>query len=254
MDGRGGFCADLTEINDRVYFSDGPDAGSSLVLWGGGFVLHVLLQGLTGLTVGKLLVGIRTVKEDGSAPGIGKALVRWLLLVVDGQPCGLPLVGAITAGTTTGHRRVGDMAAKTYVVRRAAMGSPIQLPGMPSTAPVAGGYGDSWSQPAPPPGAAWGPPPTSSPSAWDTPVAPAPAAEEPGAGAAPGAEHAAGWAAPGAPGGTGPSGPAAPPPPAAAPAPQWDAARGTYIQWDPSQARWVQWDETARTWTVIPGQ
>ena len=42
--------------------------------------------------------------------------------------------------------------------------------------------------------------------------------------------------------------------PVAAPGPQWDQARGTYIQWDPSQGAWLQWDEAGRAWVPIPGQ
>lgn len=141
IDQEGGFCANLADVDDRVYFTDDVDAGATLVFWGGGFVLLVLLQGLTGWTPGKLVTGLRTVKEDGRPPGIGKALIRWLLLVVDGQPCGIPLVGFICALTTQGHRRVGDMAAKTFVVRSSAAGSPIVVPGLTAPVGAPGGYG-----------------------------------------------------------------------------------------------------------------
>src|SRR3546814_11777769 len=77
---------------------------------------------------------IGVVGEDGRAPGLGKALLRWVLWVLDGFPYVLPLVGGIVALTTVGHRRVGDMAAKTFVVDRGAMGSPIVVPGL--TAPA----------------------------------------------------------------------------------------------------------------------
>lgn len=134
-----GFCANTADIDDRVYFSDGSFVSSGLVFWGLGLLLLVVLQGLTGWTVGKLITGIRTVKEDGTPPGLVKSFLRWLLWVVDGQPCGLPLVGFITGLTTTGHRRVGDMAAKTFVVRASVAGAPVSVPGLtsPPTAPVA---------------------------------------------------------------------------------------------------------------------
>jgi uncharacterized RDD family membrane protein YckC len=225
MDDVGGLCVDLADVNDRVYFSEGTDAASTLIFWGGSLLLLVVLQGMTGWTVGKLVTGIRTVREDGRPPGLGRALGRWILLVVDMFPC-VGLVGLITAGTSTGHRRVGDMAVKTFVVRSQAAGAPIRVPGMATSA--AAGYGDTWSQPSPPPGAAWGPSPTASPSSWDQPVAPAPSQWDQGPAAT---------SAPAAPGG-----------------PQWDDARGTYIQWDPAQGRWLQWDEANRRWDVIPGQ
>ena len=57
-------------------------------------------------------------------------MVRWLLLVVDAFFCFL--VGLITALATTGHQRVGDLVAKTYVVSAHDLGvSPV--------APVADG-------------------------------------------------------------------------------------------------------------------
>ena len=235
LDELDGFCIDLTDVNDRVYFTDGVDVGATALLWGGNLLVIVVLQGLAGWTPGKLVMGLRTVKEDGSVPGIGKAFVRWILMIVDGQPCGLPLVGFITGLTSTGHRRVGDMAAKTYVVRASAAGAPIVLPGQ--APPASPPYSDAWSQPAPPVGASWGPPPTSSPSSWDQPVAPAPIDQDQG------------WASPG---GDRPEAPSASPPPTDGP--QWDPARNTYIQWDAAQGKWVQWDETAQRWDVIPGQ
>ncbi|MEO6317573.1 MAG: RDD family protein [Acidimicrobiales bacterium] len=212
-----GFCADFTDIDgiDRVYFADRVAPGSTLLYWGGTLALLVVLQGLTGWTVGKLITGIRTVREDGRPPGLVKALVRWLLWIVDGFPYFLPLVGFIVGLTTVGHRRVGDMVAKTFVVRASAAGSPIVVPGLTAPPPVGGGWG------APPPGASG---PT---SGWGQAVDPS----------------SAGWATPTV---------AAPAPPSDAP--QWDEARGTYIQWDPAQRTWMQWDEGSKAWSSIPGQ
>src|SRR3546814_18146228 len=89
---------------------------------------------------------IGVVGEDGRAPGLGKALLRWVLWVLDGFPYVLPLVGGIVALTTVGHRRVGDMAAKTFVVDRGAMGSPIVVPGLTAPPPPPGyAAGVPWS-------------------------------------------------------------------------------------------------------------
>jgi uncharacterized RDD family membrane protein YckC len=121
-------------------------------------VLLIVLQAFTGFTPGKLITGVRTVREDGRPPGFGKALVRWLLWIVDGFPYFLPLVGFIVGGTTVGHRRVGDMVAKTFVVRAAAAGSPVIVPGL--TAPPAP---TGWGAPSAPVPAS---PPTDRPQ-WD---------------------------------------------------------------------------------------
>jgi uncharacterized RDD family membrane protein YckC len=144
------------EVGDRAYFSDTSANPGGLGFFVLSLLLLVVLQGLTGWTVGKLLTGLRTVKEDGSPPGIGKAFLRWILLLIDGLPC-IPLVGFICALTTQGHRRVGDMAAKTFVVRARAAGQPILVPGL-SVAPEAP------TTFGPPPGPGW-PPQEPSPSA-----------------------------------------------------------------------------------------
>ncbi len=96
----------------------------------------LVLQGLTGASIGKYLIGLRVVRENGDRVGFGWNLLRWLLLFVDSF-C-FALVGLITAFSSKGHRRVGDMAASTFVVRKSAMGSPIQVPGMTTDLPGAG--------------------------------------------------------------------------------------------------------------------
>jgi uncharacterized RDD family membrane protein YckC len=86
-----------------------------------GAVLLVVLQGLTGATVGKFLVGLRVVDRNGRPPGIARALVRAALLLVDTAPWAVPLLGWAVAVTHPRHRRLGDLAAGTMVVRRRAL-------------------------------------------------------------------------------------------------------------------------------------
>jgi len=123
--------------------------GAVLVI---GFALYVLLPSFTGGTVGKLLVGIRVVTPDGSPAGLDKHLVRWLLLIVDDFPYVLPgLVGFVLVLSTQGHRRLGDLAAGTYVVRKDAVGQPVPGPGGAPSPPAAaaapaGWYADPYGQ------------------------------------------------------------------------------------------------------------
>jgi hypothetical protein len=126
----GGVCVAVDQL-DRAYFGN-IDGGPSALLLGLTLLVFVVLQGVSGWTFGKLLTGIRCVKPDGSPAGVLKALVRWILWLVDGLPfIFLPaLVGFIVGLTTVGHRRVGDMVAKTYVVRKAAAGRPIRVAGL----------------------------------------------------------------------------------------------------------------------------
>jgi RDD family len=279
MDREEGVCVDA---GDRVYFSDGVPVAPWAVFLGLSVLIYVLIQGLKGWTPGKLLFGIRTVAGDGRAPGIGRAIVRWLFLIVDGLCAGL--VGFIVALTSRGHRRVGDMAAKTFVVGGQYMGDPIVVPGMTTH------YTASPSQPGGPPPAeqpqAWGPPPTWGPApTWGHPpdtTPPQTAADEaPQGPLAETAEEAAG--APGTPAaprrpddavGTPEPGPTGVEPAADVPAqdaarteppeaeatstaetgtppdynPQWDPARGTYIVWSAERGHWLGWDNAAKEW------
>lgn len=104
------------ELGDTAYLYDTGDAWLPyLVGFAYGVAVYWILQGLTGRTPGKAVFGVRTVREDGSPPGVLKAFLRWLLMIVDGLCCGI--VGLVLALTTKGHRRLGDMVASTFVVR-----------------------------------------------------------------------------------------------------------------------------------------
>lgn len=157
-----------------IYLLDTGEAGVQTLLSFGWFAFFVVLQGLTGGSPGKLLFGLRVVDEQGRRCGIGKSLGRTLMWVVDGAPWIFPLVGAITGFTSTGHRRVGDLAAGTYVVASSTVGTPVGA--AVAGAPVAQAWGtpppvgQGWAPPAGPPPAPW---PSSPPPSSPTPT-PAP--------------------------------------------------------------------------------
>lgn len=76
------------------------------------------LEGKWGITPGKWVVGIRTLGEDLKPCGFGRAILRNLLTVVDGFFNFL--VGMILVALTERWQRVGDLVAKTVVVRAGA--------------------------------------------------------------------------------------------------------------------------------------
>jgi uncharacterized RDD family membrane protein YckC len=82
-----------------------------------GLCYYALAEGMFGQTLGKRIVGIRVVDEDGSHLGFGAAVVRNLLRLVDGLF--FYLVGALFAFSSPRGQRLGDRAAHTVVVRRA---------------------------------------------------------------------------------------------------------------------------------------
>jgi uncharacterized RDD family membrane protein YckC len=90
--------------------------------FGGSFLMFVivllyytLLEGSIGKTVGKMVTGIKVIDENGRPPGYLKGLVRTLLRIIDGLF--VYLVGFIVVLSADRRRRLGDMAAKTQVVR-----------------------------------------------------------------------------------------------------------------------------------------
>ena len=112
-------------VNDTVYEAEiGPTFGLFLLFT---LLYFALPEALAGASLGKLMTGIRVVRPDGGHIGIGRSLLRWLLWWVDG-PITLFLCGIITSSVSRGHRRLGDMAADSYVVGKADAGQPVALP------------------------------------------------------------------------------------------------------------------------------
>ena len=92
-------------------------AGNAVWLWLGlALGYYVLCEAATGMTLGKRMVGMRVVDEDRDLVGLGAAVVRNVLRVVDGLF--FYLVGALFALASPRGQRLGDRAAHTLVVRR----------------------------------------------------------------------------------------------------------------------------------------
>ncbi len=122
----------------------------SLVLW----FFIAWTEGRWGWTPGKLALGLRVIRQtDGQACGFGRSVVRNLLWIVDGLIFGM--VALLVANRSTGHRRLGDNAAGTLVVDRAAFGTPPVIPGLAISGYLAPGMA---------------PPMTGTPLPFDTPV------------------------------------------------------------------------------------
>jgi hypothetical protein len=265
--------------NNNAYTFQGLRGGSILIWLAYYFVVAGLLQGATGATFGKHLFGLRVVDANGQLCGIPKAMIRTLIGVFELGFCFL--IGFLTAAFSHPHRRLGDMAAGTYVVPKTAVGTPLFAAPQAWTPQPQAGWGPppaagtqtwgpgapapGWSPPvqAPPPSASppssapapWGtpaaqPPPAQTPGTWGTPapVTPDPQAEPPAA--AP-TEDAPGWAAPASTETPSPAS-AAPPPESQAPAPtrepQWDEQRRAWVYWEAETNRWLQHDPATGQW------
>ena len=83
------------------------------------FVYYIVMEAMQGATVGKMALGIRVVKLDGSPISWGESIVRNLWRIVDHIPYFIPyLLGAILIRTSPTKQRLGDRVAKTVVVCR----------------------------------------------------------------------------------------------------------------------------------------
>jgi uncharacterized RDD family membrane protein YckC len=122
-------------INDHAIVGGGKLTLFLLIWLVFSFIYNAVLEGTQGWTPGKAAVGIRVVNAQGQIPGIGAATVRWLFWFVDAFVSWL--VGLITALATENNQRVGDLVAKTYVVDKQWVGTPLPLGGY---APAPGGY------------------------------------------------------------------------------------------------------------------
>lgn len=76
---------------------------------------HVVFEGTTGRTPGKLALGIEVVGEDGEPCGYRAATVRTLARFVDFLPVAY-LAAFASMGLTERRQRLGDLLAGTVVV------------------------------------------------------------------------------------------------------------------------------------------
>jgi uncharacterized RDD family membrane protein YckC len=76
---------------------------------------YTYLEGTRGQTIGKMAMRIKVVREDGGSIDIGTAFIRNILRVIDGIFA--YIVGAIIIWTSRKKQRLGDIAAKTVVIK-----------------------------------------------------------------------------------------------------------------------------------------
>jgi uncharacterized RDD family membrane protein YckC len=107
----------VTNVNGAMsYNASGPGVALAYII---PLVYYIVLEAMMGGTLGKLALGIRVVKLDGSPISWGESVIRNLLRIIDGIPAFIPyLLGAIFVWTSPTKQRLGDRVAKTVVVRR----------------------------------------------------------------------------------------------------------------------------------------
>jgi len=124
------FCAiffPATRLVKGVWLMDSGDH-----LWGYGWLVtdplcltflavivlyFVLLEGVSGATLGKQMLSLRVVQVEGGVPGVARALIRNLLRAVDSLPA-LNILGVVLIVTSPQRARFGDRVAGTRVIIR----------------------------------------------------------------------------------------------------------------------------------------
>ena len=81
-----------------------------------GLAYYVVMEKVSGGTLGKMALGLKVVKESGEPLDWAASLIRNVLRIVDGFF--FYLVGAIIVWTSKKKQRLGDMVAHTLVVPR----------------------------------------------------------------------------------------------------------------------------------------
>lgn len=76
---------------------------------------YIVMEKTSGATLGKMAMKLRVVKQGGGALDWQASVVRNVLRIIDGMF--FYLVAAIVVWVSKGKQRLGDMAAKTIVVR-----------------------------------------------------------------------------------------------------------------------------------------
>ncbi|RBQ07002.1 RDD family protein [Pedobacter miscanthi] len=84
------------------------------------FAFYDLICEITmdGQTLGKKVLKIKVISIDGTQPTFGQYIFRWLFRVIDfGFPFGWGVVALVSVVVTEKHQRVGDILAKTTLIK-----------------------------------------------------------------------------------------------------------------------------------------
>jgi uncharacterized RDD family membrane protein YckC len=97
---------------DHLWIIFDPICGVFLVII---FLYFILMEGILGYTLGKLIVGIRVYDLDGGRITIKQSLIRNFARLIDGIFANL--VGVVIMYKSSKNQRLGDKIAKTIVCR-----------------------------------------------------------------------------------------------------------------------------------------
>jgi uncharacterized RDD family membrane protein YckC len=90
--------------------------GGPAFLWFGiGLAYYIVMEAMSGATLGKKAMGLKVVKQSGEPLDWQASIVRNVMRLIDGFI--FYLIGAIVVWVSKKRQRLGDMAAHTLVVK-----------------------------------------------------------------------------------------------------------------------------------------
>lgn len=108
------FIAIITgQTTDAGFELSGSPAFLAIIVY---FAYFIVMEAMTGATLGKMIVGLRVVRVDGTAISWRESAIRNVPRIVDGFI--LYLVGIILIATSPKRQRLGDRPADTLVVAK----------------------------------------------------------------------------------------------------------------------------------------
>jgi uncharacterized RDD family membrane protein YckC len=78
------------------------------------FAYFILLEGLTGVTIGKLILGLKVLSVDGKKITLRQSVIRNFGRLLDGLPM-FNILGIVSIARSPIKQRIGDKIAKTVV-------------------------------------------------------------------------------------------------------------------------------------------
>lgn len=98
-------------------FGTGATDPTNVLTTAFGLLYFILLEGyLDGQTLGKKLLGIKVVREDGGELELRGAVIRNVLRIIDALPF-FYVIGIIVIVVSDENQPIGDLVGDTYVVR-----------------------------------------------------------------------------------------------------------------------------------------
>ena len=104
----------------------------------GSVLYHTCMEGMHGSSIGKRLVGLTVVSEEGGPCSLRQGWKRSLAFLLDSFFFGM--VGYAAAKNSPSKQRVGDDWADTVVVRTRCLPAPLRRSGKELFAAFAGGF------------------------------------------------------------------------------------------------------------------